>query len=191
MRRKKLYSAAACIVCLLPEVAHAEIHETLRYVYYDIDPHNNTKTLFYPPQYADLYAGWAKPEKGFTFIGNTAYKISWKLELERRRDICRVSRINMMLDIEVSMPQIVNVPPEKNAAFQTKIQPLYEHELGHVKIARVTAQQVEREIMGMTSPCNDITARAKQVTNRIHKLDGEVQAKYDKVTNHGQSHVTW
>lgn len=188
---RNLTVVAACI-CLPPKAVYAEIRENLQYNYYGVDLENSKETLFYAPKYAKRYAGLSKPKKGPVFLGTTSKKISWKLHTQEMGKVCGVRGIEITLDIEVSLPQLVNVPPEKNEEFQKSMQPLREHELGHVDIIRVAVQQIEREVLALrSSGCEDIVAHVRQIVDRVRIQEKAVHARYDQVTRHGQTHVTW
>ena len=127
---------------------------------------------------------------GKIFRGNTRYDVRWNFRWRQRANSCRMDSVETNLDIKYTLPKLKNAGSlslhlqQKWSSYMTA---LIAHEYEHGEIALDMAYVIEEEILHIepAKTCQELEANANRLGHQIVQEFKEIQADFDRRTNHG------
>jgi predicted secreted Zn-dependent protease len=177
-------SPPAALLILLAGAARAEVTESLDYYDYTARP-SRGQTLRQALDDASPIR-----EDGELFHGHTKWHIRWAFKWWREADgRCRITSNRTTLDLEITLPELQGGSAAMQRRFASFRDALHEHELGHAQIARDTAEEIDREILGLPEmdSCDELEAEANRVGHAQMRESKRLQKQFDEDTEHGRS----
>ena len=129
-------------------------------------------------------------KNGRNFDGQTKYNVRWNFWWRQRTNSCRMNRVATNLDIKYTLPKLKNtkgLSPQLQQKWSSYMTALIAHEVEHKEIALDMAYVIEEEISHIqpAKTCQELSANANRLGNQIVQEFKEVQADFDRRTNHG------
>ena len=128
-------------------------------------------------------------QDGKIFHGHTRWTHDWSFRWWREANgRCRITSNTTRLDLVITLPDLGSGSAAMRQRFQDFRSALHEHELGHARIARDTANRIDRAILDLPemASCTALEASANRIA-REALADGErEQRRYDRDTDHGR-----
>lgn len=127
--------------------------------------------------------------------GAATTRIAFHVDTRMTREGCVVQDVHATASSRVRLPRWANrheamrqVQEQWDSAFRS----LDLHERGHVRISLETARDVERVIRAIPPEpsCEALEAEAKRRGDELAAREGELQARYDRDTDHGRRQWT-
>ena len=122
--------------------------------------------------------------------GLTQWRIKWSYKWKKRNNTCYITKANVILNIDYTMPKIPTshtVDASVRNTFDAYYKALFAHEKNHMKYAEKAARDLERRILSFRGKCNDIKPYInKEKTSIFNKLK-KVNKDYDKRTGQGRT----
>lgn len=115
-------------------------------------------------------------------LGMTSPRITWTYNHAIGEDrMCRITGVTVDLRSTITVPRLVGGDAAQQAAFDTFLAALREHELGHHKIAREQAQALEHMVRSLPAArdCDALYALAVERVRFLNERHHERQAQFD------------
>lgn len=176
--------AAILLLAMAMAPARAEVVESLDYIDYRADPQRGQGLR------EALDAATPVRPNGKIFHGNTKWHIRWSLRWWREANgRCRITSNTTTLDLDITLPQLGSGSSDMRQRFQRYRTALHAHELGHARIARSAAADIDRAILDLPemASCNVLEAAANRVAHALLADATRAQNAYDRATDHGRS----
>jgi len=178
-----LAALIAFTALLLPTGAGAEVTRNLRYIHYDVQVRPG-------PLFPQVQAASPIHRDGRTFTGNTNWNVRWHYDLDRDpAGLCRVSRLRVSLDLEITLPRLHGASPGQQENFDRYLARLHAHEQTHAAIDTEAAHTVERELLALP-PQRDCERLKQQLNGAGHAVLDRYRQKnreFDARTDHGRT----
>lgn len=164
----------------------AEVHETIDYLYYEVNSEKNKYTL-------DERLNTASPllvnEKVQHSL--TRWNVTWKTEVTIQPDtFCSVGEVKVKLHALIQLPELVG---EENAPLQKKFNAyavkLQAHEVGHYMLFAIqAANEIDVRLMNMepAKSCKLLEEQVNEKAKSILKDYLNKENKFDTTTNFGR-----
>jgi predicted secreted Zn-dependent protease len=133
-------------------------------------------------------------EGGKTFHGYTKWTVNWRF---RWRDDaaagCRISGIVTQIDGRMTLPRLVGGSADQRQRFETYLQALRQHEMGHFSIARQAGREIDAGILALPPmrDCASLDAAANALGYRVLDQHLAREKQYDASTGHGRTQGAW
>ncbi len=181
----KLRVAGFLILTGFSAAALAEYSEKLSYSNYAVKPRRSQSLLD-----AIKEASPFQQADGRISHGHTDAKVSWSFDMrESRGAVCAITKVRVHLDALITLPELVSGNEAQQREFTPYIAALSRHEQGHYQLNQASAREIARSLSKMPkmSSCKTLQAEANRVGNLLMDTDEEVNADYDRRTQHGAS----
>lgn len=175
--------AAVLLLATAMAPARAEVAESLDYIDYRADPRRGQGLR------EALDAATPVRPNGKIFHGNTQWHIRWSLRWWREANgRCRITSNTTTLDLDITLPQLGSGSSDLRQRFQRYRTALHAHELGHARIARAAAAEIDRAILDLPemASCTALEAAANRVAYALLADATRAQNAYDRATEHGR-----
>ena len=149
----------------------------------------NAETLF------QLRQGLARGPRvnGRQWEAATQSQFHWTFVREQSASGCAARDARVALKVKVVFPRwnpMGDPEPEVYQWWEQREIGLMEHERGHALISAKAAEEIRREIEGISAPtCDLLTSQASTRANRRVALQREEQLDYDRSTRHGATQM--
>jgi len=173
-----------CFAALLAGPVHAEVSETIEYIYYDAKVVPGTSVA------AALNDVSPIRRNGRVFHGYTKWQIKWNFWWrEQPGRSCQLTKVKTSVAGTITLPRISGASPAQRREFDRYVAALKEHELGHQAIGREAALEVDREILALSAmkDCKALERTANETGSRIVEKFKERELRYDLNTDHGRT----
>lgn len=179
-----LFATSALALVVIAPIASAEVSETLDYTDYRVEANNN--------QSLARLLTYTSPIRhdGKTFHAYTTWRVSWQYRWqEESSGDCRIAQVSTALDTTIKLPRLEGGSVQQQEQFQRYLTALNEHELGHHRIGRQAALEVERQLQAMPamSDCKRLVTAANKLAHQIVGRFKDDERTYDLVTVHGRT----
>ena len=176
----------ACIGLGLPPPAVAEpVHENLSVRRYPVSVAEGGSLAQALARATPIRPRWWQ-----RFHGLTAWNITWRYQQQEGADgSCRAADPRVELVTEITLPELVDAGAADRKAFDTYLEALQVHELGHHDIARAAAGKVLSGIegAGVLPDCNALDAHIARLTDRLISAAKSAEQRYDSETRFGKT----
>lgn len=176
------------LLALAANSALAEVSESLDYRYYTAAPRPNESLL------SALNHASPIRENGRTFHGYTKWHVSWRFRWHQEPSgRCAITSTHTEVSGLIDLPQLKGGTTAQKAAFERYIPALREHELGHYRIGRDAAVQIDHEILRLP-PMHNCQALEQAANDGAHRTLARFQQQerdYDARTGHGRTQGAW
>lgn len=124
------------------------------------------------------------------YHGRTTWDISWhfRWRIEGKAQ-CRITRVDTLVSSTILLPDLRTASARQRRRFDTYIEALRTHELGHHALAKDAAQRIDDSIRRLP-PAADCETLERTANNRGQQLLDEyrgVEKQYDLSTGHGRT----
>ena len=172
----------------LAGAARAEVRETL-----DID-HYDAKAR--PGRALSLALHEASPfrEGEQVYHSATGWFLDWKVRPQPTADgRCKIAEVRIALHGRMTLPRLLGGSATQQARFDSYLQRLREHELGHFEIGREAARELEKELEALPAArsCSALQSRAREIGARLEPRYEAMGDAYDAHTQHGRTQGAW
>jgi len=184
----RLLRLSALVLLPLAAAARAEVHETLDTGHYEAHAH--------PGHSLALALNQASPFRpgNQVFHSATAWTLDWNVRPEATSDgRCRSAEVKVDLRGEMLLPRLLGGSHEQQARFESYLQHLREHELGHFEIGREAARELEKALYGLkpARSCSELQSAARVESARLLPKYEAMGDAYDRQTEHGRTQGAW
>lgn len=136
-----------------------------------------------------LMAEQGMPDRsGRRWAGYTKWQVTWRWGYDRRAG-CQISDAVVSVDLQVDVPLLSEAAQQDStlsAWYSQWFDALFEHEIGHGRIARDGAREIYQRIrMIRGTACDEVGYRANQVARQVYETFDDRQRAYDASTAHG------
>lgn len=125
---------------------------------------------------------------GRRWAGFTRWQVRWSWEYERRAT-CQVKDALVSVELQVDLPVLTAAAQQDStirAWYEQWFERLFEHEVGHGRIARDGAREIYQRIrMLQGSACDEVGYRANALARQVYDTFADRQRAYDAATAHG------
>lgn len=125
---------------------------------------------------------------GRRWAGFTRWQHSWRWEYERLSS-CQIKDATVTVTLQVDVPVLSAAAMQDstlNRWYAGWFDRLFEHEVGHAKIARDGAREIFQRIrMLQGSACDEVGNRANMLARQVYDTFSDRQRAYDATTLHG------
>ena len=177
-----------CLVATLASLARAGVTEQLSHSEYVAHAEPNQSIFIALRRDSPIN------RDGRVYLGITQWQVTWDIKLqERTNGTCRISANDTQLKINIVLPRLIAAGPDQDKDFGRFLSALDAHEQGHVDIARRSATEIDRAILGLPDMenCKVLEDAANDAGRRGLEYHREKDRLYDKWTEHGKSQGTW
>ncbi len=177
-----------CLWCLLCLPVHAEVHEQLRFKYYDVALGPDQTLLQAIDRATPIRRNW-RPFHGYA-SWELRWRFSWHPTPEGR---CRIGEVNTSLKAEITLPSLRGASADALQVFEPYINALREHELGHFRIAQAAAARLDQGIRALpvTTSCEELEQTANALGQRLSDQARQQEVDYDRQTGFGRTQGAW
>lgn len=185
-------SRAAALLSLVlaacAPAAIAAVHETLDTGHYDVHAQPGGKL--------SLALNDASPFRpgGKVFHSATAWNIEWQVRPAPTSDgRCAVAEVQVELRGEMMLPRLLAGDAAQRLRFESYLERLREHELGHFEIGRDAARQLEQKFQALppAPSCGELHSSARDAGARLLARYEAMGDAYDRQTQHGRTQGAW
>ncbi len=133
-------------------------------------------------------------EGGKTFHGYTKWTVNWRF---RWRDDagagCRIAGNITQIDGRMTLPRLVGGSADQRQRFETYLQALRQHEMGHFAIAKQAGREIDAGILALPPmrDCTSLDAAANALGYRVLDQHLAREKQYDASTGHGRTQGAW
>jgi predicted secreted Zn-dependent protease len=136
------------------------------------------------------------PKHGFLTraIAQTRYEVTWNIDWEATKGICRVAKVEVALDIDYRYPRVTSkMTPALRKRWEAFLRGVRKHEETHGAIARKMVSAAEKSVSSVAVK-NDSGCRAakaevkKRVSAAYVKYEAE-QRRFDTVEHRNKGNV--
>lgn len=177
-------TAASLALALLAGDAFAEVSETLSYTDYRVEAGRNQSLARALSHTSPIR------QHGQIFHAYTTWRVSWQFRWQQDTGgACRIAGVSTSLDSTIKLPRLDGGSTSQQERFQRYLHALREHELGHHRIGRQAAQEVDQRPKGMPAmpDCARLVAAANRLAHHIVERHKDEERTYDLVTVHGRT----
>ena len=124
------------------------------------------------------------------FHGLTSWNITWRYQQQVDADgRCRAVEVRVDLTTEITLPELVEATEGDRKAFDTYLEALKVHELGHHDIARAAAGKLLSGFgqSGLFPDCKALDAHIGSLTDRLIAEAKSTEQRYDSETRFGRT----
>lgn len=174
---------ATLSLALVVAEARAEISETLSYTDYRVEAGHNQSLARALAHTSPIR------HHGKIFHAYTTWRVSWQFHWNQEAEgTCRIVRVATSLDTTIRLPRLDGGSPSQRERFQRYLSALHEHELGHHRIGRQAALEIDQQLKSMPSlpDCTRLVAAANRLAQHIVTRYQDEERTYDLVTVHGR-----
>ena len=129
-------------------------------------------------------------EDDSVYHGYTRWNVRWNYRWWREPNgRCRITSVTTTASGEITLPELETTEPRIQQRFDTYLENLRTHELGHFAFGQRAAQKIDRGILGLPehSSCPELEARANALGHEILNAAIAEERAYDKRTGHGRT----
>lgn len=169
------------VLSLVPCAASARVVEDLDYHYYEVD---------YTPgeRLGAAITRSSTVGKGKGFHGYTSWRVNWTYKWRYDDSSCWITEVTVNATGAITLPELSTSDARAQARFDTYLEALTEHELGHFAFAQNSAQEVDDGIQGMErTTCDELEADANELGEAIVAAAIAEEKQYDRDTEHGKT----
>lgn len=177
-----------CLMCCGSPIALADVQETLRFKYYEVDVANGQTLLQALDRATPIRRHWRR------FHGFAAWELRWRLTWQPLPDgRCAMTEVHTHLNMEITLPSVREGNAETKLQFERYINALREHELGHHRIAQSVAERVDQALQSMPAmeSCETLEQSAHALGHRLVDQAREEETAYDRETQFGRTQGAW
>jgi predicted secreted Zn-dependent protease len=131
--------------------------------------------------------------QGRTWSAVTQTNFRWTYQYQRTGVSCEVRRVRIQLRTTITFPRWNPTAEPDSSLLEWWHQlnaGLMEHERGHALISVDTANEIIRELEGMSGiGCESLGTRANTAGHRLMNISRQRQADYDRTTRHGRTQI--
>ena len=131
--------------------------------------------------------------EGRTWSAVTQTHFRWTYQYDRKGSHCELRRVRIQLRTTITFPRWNPTVEPDSAMLEWWHQlnsGLMEHERGHALISVKTANEMVREMEGMSDiGCEAVGERANVAGNRLLRASQLRQSDYDRTTRHGGTQI--
>lgn len=125
---------------------------------------------------------------GRRWPGVTKWQVSWRWEYERLTS-CQIKDAVVTVNLQVDVP-VLSAAAQQDSTIRAWyggwFDRLFEHEVGHARIARDGAREIYQRIRMLQGPaCDDVGNRANLLARQVLDTFNDRQQVYDASTAHG------
>jgi predicted secreted Zn-dependent protease len=129
-------------------------------------------------------------EEGEVFRGHTQWNVRWSYRWwEEPNGTCRITANHTTLTAEITLPELAPGSREHTVRrrFETYLQALHAHEIGHYELARTAARKIDAAILALPpmESCASLTLAADRAAEGFLKQTDALSEDYDLRTEHG------
>lgn len=127
--------------------------------------------------------------KGKAFHGCTYHRINWVFGWKEGNGNCYIRNSIVTLTVDITLPELHTTDDKMNMMFVKYSDSLYQHELGHLKLAQEAANKIDKGIASLPArtSCSLLEKTANQLAHYVlDELDKDSE-KYDISTQHGRT----
>lgn len=179
----KLMTVFAILVFNVPD-ADAQAIEEVTFKYYEFfprGPNDNLQRL--------IWNASLLQRDGQTFAGRADWRIYVKYYLRMERGRCSISYHDVRVTATVTLPKMVGGTSDQKTRFSQYLSRLTQHELKHVSITKVHANNLYNRLSIASSEANCQLLREK-ISTLTNEYIGYARAEnkgYDERTRHGRT----
>ncbi len=156
---------------------------TIKFKYYDIYPHSQSDIQKELNGKTPIVIGSKR------YHGYTETNIKWHFKWEPRENECKITEVQITLDVLYTMPQIPSYHKVDNAtetAFKKLYAKLMQHEENHKELYLKGANEIESSLMNLsTVNCSIMNFSGNELVRKIWDKYRDANQDYDYHTNHG------
>lgn len=133
-------------------------------------------------------------QNGELFHAYTRWHIDWRFWWNRfDNGRCEITRTTTQLRLTVTLPELGDASTSLRDEFERYRERLQFHESGHVRLARETAQAIDRAIRDLPPQrnCSELEAAANAAAYRLLEAGNQRNRDYDRQTGHGRQQGAW
>ena len=122
-----------------------------------------------------------------SFYGYTRSNIDWQFWWEMNNHRCRITRVEVFLEVIFTLPKLENSPAEVYQVWNRWYPRLVRHEKGHQNNALGVARRIEKGILGLPPrrSCKALERAGNQLGQKLIEELSRIDESYDRRTNHG------
>lgn len=187
MKSARLLSVILFGAACAGTAAHADVTESINYVYYDAPVASGQSLL------SALNGASSIRQNGKTYHGYTKWHVRWNFWWQETGSSCRITRVKTTVTSTVTLPRIVGGTAAQKREFERFSAALKEHELGHAAIGKEAADAVDSEIRSLAQKrnCSELEHAANSKGNEVIREFQEKEKRYDAETKHGREQGAW
>lgn len=179
----------ALLLLCLAAPASAEVSERLTLSRYRVEPED--------AEALSAALNRATPFRRFfgrRFHGNTAWQVRWTFSWDETPEgRCALTKLDTELASDITLPELIGGSVTTRQRFETYLEALREHEMGHHRIAQAAAQRIDQAIrlLPPQADCDTLKTAVHRAGER--ELDGarEEERRYDDQTRYGRTQGAW
>ncbi|MEO8103895.1 MAG: DUF922 domain-containing protein [Betaproteobacteria bacterium] len=171
-------------IWLFATAAAAEVQDSLEYRYYDA-PASPGQSLM-----QSLNSATPIRENGRRFHGYTKWNIRWDFRWRESGDgLCKLVSANTRVTGIVTLPRLTGGDAGQQVAFDRYVLALTQHELGHYRIGRDAATQIDQDLLALPAmrDCASLEKTANDGAHRTLERFRNSERQYDVTTGHGST----
>ena len=166
----------------------ADVDEHLKYTYYvaNADPSLSLLSIL----------DTASPirEDGRIFHAYTTWNVKWDFRwFEQPNGRCKITKVSSNLTGNIQLPRLFGASSLQKGQFNQYLSALRIHELGHYKLGKEAAADIDREILALPEKpnCRILAKTANDLANQVISEYKEKGIQYDALTDYGRSQGAW
>lgn len=133
-------------------------------------------------------------EGGKTFHGYTKWTVNWRFHWRDDAGAgCRIAGIVTRIEGRMTLPRLVGGSADQRERFETYLQALRQHEMGHFAIAKQAGREIDSRILALPPmrDCASLDAAANALGYRVLDQHLAREKQYDASTGHGRTQGAW
>jgi predicted secreted Zn-dependent protease len=131
---------------------------------------------------------------GKTFHGYTKWTVNWRFRWHDDAGAgCRIAGIVTQIDGRMTLPRLAGGSADQRERFETYLQALRQHEMGHFAIAKQAGREIDAGILALPPmrDCASLDAAANALGYRVLDQHLAREKQYDASTGHGRTQGAW
>jgi predicted secreted Zn-dependent protease len=187
-----LPAAGAAVLCLVvtglalwPGPVSAEVREVVTYRSYPVSVAPGDSLASAVARATPIRPRWWQ-----RFHGLAAWNVAWTYRQEvQEGGRCEATDVQVEVVTEITLPELVAAPAADRKVFETYLEALRTHELGHHAIALAAGQRVLAVIRGAGAwpDCAALDAEVVRLTDRAIGEAKSADRQYDTDTGYGRT----
>ncbi len=131
-------------------------------------------------------------ENGAGYDAYTEWFVEWNYWWDQSNDSCTIKKVETKVDVQFILPKLKTsgtLPKVLRQKWETYMKALLRHEDGHKNISVRAANEIESNILNMTSrrTCRKLEIDANHIGNELLKKYRVIEKEYDRKSNHGMN----
>ena len=183
-----MYRLFVSVLLAMAGSLKADVNEYLDYTYYvaNADPSRSLLSV--------LDAASPIREDGKIFHAYTTWNVKWDFRwFEQPNGRCKITKVSSKLTGNIQLPRLFGASSLQNGQFDNYLSALRIHELGHYRLGKEAAAEIDREILALPEKpnCKILAKTANDLANQViieYKGKG---LQYDASTDYGRSQGAW